>query len=1507
MTRLKTVCAFVYAYALLFVHISNAQSSNSCISSVNLSVASDCSFTLSPELLRATGDAATAGSVYLDLGSRTGSGIAFTDGQLTTSLIALGIPNGGVIGYQLFASDDATGRQLCWGEINLEIKNTPAPITNTIEIMCSQSIPELPTRAEVLARFNGLCAAPISDIVLNETIEGDACIGFTRIRTLSGIVNVDDSKNTIPLQIDTIIETPLTLDMIVGPLGGPNKEDAVILTCDDIGNAFPTPAIVEEFSAEGVQGAYPFIPKGPDTTIVFIDTIIQLLDTMTGQRLVTDDFGNELWITAEIVNKRDTIVSLPDTTITDVVLVLREEAICNLGITFSDETFPGCAGPDSKVLRTWTVLDWCNGDIATFEQWIIIETDGPIIEPIDDAFSAIQPWVCTASFPLNAQVDRGCSETLEVVYTTTAGVIEDNKILTNLWPGDVAVITVTAIDDCGQRTIETFTVTPVDSLAPVAIAEDQINVSLSGDPVVLSTVEDRGTAKVLVDAIDAGSNNSGCGEVDRCILLREELEDPVLLDGVQVMIDGRPIYHAKGCTFDGVIPERPGSKNTPGIPAIPFVFCKDFVQFCCASIGFNEVAMVVTNQSDIPSITWTQVLVEDKTSSLVICPQDFTVGCEEGFEIPQPQIFNGICTIDELEMTMTEDFDNCGDGTKTVIWTRNAEVVCTLVITVDGESAFNPYEIKWPKHFSTNSEPGIRRECEPLIDDDGFPVLDDDGFEQFVIVETSELIPMGTPLECTAGGFTGEPTYCSNSCGLIGVNFEDQSLDGLNACRKIIRRWTLIDWCTFDPNSTDEDEDDSDTFIAINDEWLEGGEFLTDHRTTAGEPCTLCEKPSGIQDDIYFRYTSVDEDGFYNFDQVINILDFDDPEVTAPDTISLSIVGGATAKGDDFDDCFTSGMVDASVTDFCGGVSFDNDALSWLTQVFRLTADGPVLLNSTVSSGPTASVNTEVGMSGDVHLITWTANDGCGNEGRAETIVLFIEDKEPTPICISQLSTANMSTDGTTTIWAVDFDAGSFDNCSPIDLFFLDEAGNFSPSLTFGCEDITDGSSETFSLDIFAVDELGNHDFCTVEFRINDFSDTCPDVDTNTGAGASIVAGAVATSAGDKVENVEIALDFGPNFMTQADGDYVFRDILSSDFDISAARDDDHINGVTALDLVLVQRHLLGLTRLDDPFKIIAADINGDGRVSAFDLVDLRRLILGTIDRFPNNSSWRFLAANQTFVDPLNPFPFTEVISIRDFDGQERSQNFMAVKIGDINSNAVANSLSTASSRSGERLTFVIEDNEVKKGTYVNVGISAINFDEIMAYQYTMNTPGLRYVETIDGALDIDESMIAVHQEDMLSAAWTHPEGRSSDEVLYTIVFEALEDVRLSDAISISGLLTESVAYNTSQQSFDIEFIYEAPKMIGLTLRQNVPNPFEQFTTIGFDVPTNGTATITIYDVTGKLAYERTSSFRQGSHSIKIDRTELQEVGVLYYQLSFISDETGEQQSTSVKKMIILG
>ena len=1501
MTRLKTICLLAIAYVYAF---SITAQSNSCVSSLNVSVDPNCEFALTPETLRSTGE--IPGSIRITTGFGTGSGTSFVGGVASFSATSFDIPDDGIVGYQLFASDDGTGPMLCWGELNLELKSIPGPETKTWEIMCGQPI-DLPTIEEVEESLTGLCVAPISGFSIQEIRDEDNCSADTTIRIINATIDLTYTKITTALRIDTIIETPLSGDMIIGPLGGPTKQDAIILTCDDIGNAYPTPAIVEEFSEEGVFGAYPYIPKKPDTTIVMVDAIVQVLDTMKEQQLIVDDFGDEYLIWVKVVRSRDTLIQIPDTTITERNIILRGEPICNLSVSYKDQQFPGCAGPDSKIFRTWTVLDWCSGDIDSFFHWIVVETEGPIIDTIPDAFAPLAPWVCTASFPLSATVDRGCSETLEVIFQTSVGVIEDNKILTGLWLGEVAEVEVIAIDDCGQRTIETFTVTPIDSIAPVAIAEDQVNVSLSGDPVVVDPEEDRGVAKVFIDAIDAGSHNSGCGEVDRCLLLKEELEDPVIIDNIHIEVDGRPIYHAKGCLYDGIIPADPGTKNRDPSPAIPYVYCKDNVKFCCESLGFNNVAMVVTNGSGAKAITWTQVLVEDKTSSFVICPQDFTVGCDSLFEIPQPSLFNGVCGFEELEMTMTEDFDQCGNGTKTVIWTNNSEVVCTLVITVDGESGFNPYEIKWPKHFTDEDLPGIRRECELLVDDDGDAILDDDGNEQYVIVELEEAIRMGQTFECEDGASTGEPTWCTASCGLIGVNFEDQSLAGIEACRKVVRKWTIIDWCTWDPNQSNiDDENDSfDTFTPIDDEWLGADQFLTDARTTEGEACEICEKPSGEQDFIYFRYDRVDVDGYYTFDQVIKILDFDDPIITAPDTVTISIVGGATSKDDDFDECFASDIVAANAIDLCGGAEIDASDASWIIEVYQLGPDGSILIDTDDATGTVAQTNTQVGRSGDVHLIRWLVRDGCGNIGRAETFVLFVEDKKPTPICIATLSTATMNSDGISTIWAADFDAGSFDNCSEVDLFFKDDEGNFTPSLTFECGDLEGGVNETFTLELFAVDALGNHDFCNVDLRVDDFNDNCPDLN-NTTSEVSVVAGAIQTIAGDRVEDVEVALDYGPNFMTEVNGDYMFQDLTFDDFEISANRDDDHINGVTALDLVLIQRHLLGLTRLDDPYKIIAADINSDGRVSALDMVDLRRLILGTIDEFPSNSSWRFVVANQQFPDPTSPFPFTEVISIRDFDGQEMSQNFIAIKIGDINTNAIANSLQRADNRSAGRLSFVIEDRQMSAGEIAEVSVRARNFEDIMAYQHTLRLEGLELVNLISGDIDVDETMLGVHEGGLLTTTWTMPYGVSTDQVLYTMTIMATEDIKLSEGISISSDITESKAYRTNQTSLDIEVLFENAGSLGVALDQNVPNPFDDVTTIGFDLPESGFATLSVYDVTGQKIYEHASSYAAGSHQVRLGIDDLQRIGVLYYQLEYKSDASGDHVNTEVKKMIVL-
>ncbi len=47
---------------------------------------------------------------------------------------------------------------------------------------------------------------------------------------------------------------------------------------------------------------------------------------------------------------------------------------------------------------------------------------------------------------------------------------------------------------------------------------------------------------------------------------------------------------------------------------------------------------------------------------------------------------------------------------------------------------------------------------------------------------------------------TGSPTYIGNQCSMVGVNHEDITFTFGPQCEKTIRKWTIIDWCTYDPD-----------------------------------------------------------------------------------------------------------------------------------------------------------------------------------------------------------------------------------------------------------------------------------------------------------------------------------------------------------------------------------------------------------------------------------------------------------------------------------------------------------------------------------------------------------------------------------------------------------------------------------------------------------------------------------------------------------------------------------
>ena len=105
---------------------------------------------------------------------------------------------------------------------------------------------------------------------------------------------------------------------------------------------------------------------------------------------------------------------------------------------------------------------------------------------------------------------------------------------------------------------------------------------------------------------------------------------------------------------------------------------------------------------------------------------------------------------------------------------------------------------------------------------------------------------------------------------------------------------------------------------------------------------------------------------------------------------------------------------------------------------------------------------------------------------------------------------------------------------------------------------------------------------------------------------------------------------------TAADGQYQFVLPMGGDYTITPEKDMNPLNGVSTFDLVLISKHILGITQFDTPYKYIAADVNKSGSITAFDMVQLRQLILNITSEFPNNDSWRFVEGGYEFTS-ANP------------------------------------------------------------------------------------------------------------------------------------------------------------------------------------------------------------------------------------------------------------------------------
>ena len=360
------------------------------------------------------------------------------------------------------------------------------------------------------------------------------------------------------------------------------------------------------------------------------------------------------------------------------------------------------------------------------------------------------------------------------------------------------------------------------------------------------------------------------------------------------------------------------------------------------------------------------------------------------------------------------------------------------------------------------------------------------------------------------------------------------------------------------------------------------------------------------------------------------------------------------------------------------------------------------------------------------------------------------------------------------------------------------------------------------------------------------------------------------------------------------------------DYQLTADKDDHYLNGVSTLDLVLIQKHILGLTQLDSPYKVIAADANNNETVSATDLIELRKLILGIYTELPDNQSWRFVDATQQFPLISSPWPLQEVITLNNLSHDMLENNFVAVKIGDVNGNAVTNVNSTSVDNRNGAYYFNAKNQSYKAGDLVEMDVTVNDVIDVTGYQFTIEYDsslefegylGGNAVETDDNNIYVDENM------NMITTSWSsaYAQELTKNQTLFTLQFRAKTNNTISNAVAFSSELIDAEIYNEDLEVRTVGITFDGKSSGAKTLivNQNRPNPFDEMTQIEFSIAEDSDVTLKVIDLTGKLVYQTTNFYTAGSNAITLYSNDLGLKGMMYYQ---ISTET----ETVTRKMLIV-
>ena len=130
--------------------------------------------------------------------------------------------------------------------------------------------------------------------------------------------------------------------------------------------------------------------------------------------------------------------------------------------------------------------------------------------------------------------------------------------------------------------------------------------------------------------------------------------------------------------------------------------------------------------------------------------------------------------------------------------------------------------------------------------------------------------------------------------------------------------------------------------------------------------------------------------------------------------------------------------------------------------------------------------------------------------------------------------------------------------------------------------------------------------------------------------------GQITTPDGRAIEGVTLVNSGSDDVLTNEGGNYLLPNLpRNQNYSLSPEKSDADLNDLTALDLILILKHILNREQLDSPYKLFAADVNNDRSITVLDLITLQQFILSKISAMPAGN-WIFLPKNFQFTNNGN-------------------------------------------------------------------------------------------------------------------------------------------------------------------------------------------------------------------------------------------------------------------------------